>query len=259
MKLNYREKLFLLIFSVIVLVIIFCAWPIRTLRQKIAANETTRKEVYDVYTDTKKKIDEIPNLEKQIEQLYNESSEYSKIFIESKSNDEVDKYVADVLNDATEYVCRNMKDNTVELYGEEKIEDAESEGLEFSYYAPLVVNYPILQAADINGNLMETENKELYDKCINATKIEELEVQEVEVHSQQLSLVCTKAGLLKFLDRMAEIDSGIKIVEIDIDNPEYNFKENTQQPSDVQVGFSIVQMRIQYYTMQKIAKPEFMN
>ncbi len=262
MKLNYREKLFLLVFSVIVIVIIFCAWPIRTFRQKIDSNSKVREDVLKEYKSTKNKIDEIPNLEKQIEQLYNESSEYSKIFIETKTNEEVDKYVADILNDATEYVCKNMKDNTVELYGIEKIQDIDQDELEFSYYAPIILDYPILQAADINGNLMETEDKELYDKCMNSTKIEALQTQMVEMHKQEINLVCTKTGLLKFLDRLAEIDSGIKVNEIKVDNPQFNFRENLEQAKDnfeVQRGFSKVTINITYYTMQKIAKPEFMK
>lgn len=258
MKLNYREKIFLLVFSVIVLVIVFCAWPIRVFRHKIEANEKTRTTVQKEFDDIHKKIDEIPNLEKQIEQLYNESSEYSKIFIESKSNEEVDKYIADILNDATEYVCKNLKDNSVELFGMQKISDAENEEVEFSYCTPLVVNYPILQAADINGNLMETENKELYDKCVNATKIESLQTQQVEVHVQELNLLCTKTGLLKFLDRLEEIDSGIKVKEIKVSEPEYNFRFPEEIQTD-RKGVSGVTMKISYYTMQKIAKPEFMK
>lgn len=258
MKLNYREKLFLLVFSVIVLVIIFCAWPIRSLRKKIDNNEKARDSVQIEYDNVNRKIDEIPNLEKQIEQLYSESSEYSKIFIESKSNDEVDKYVADVLNDAAEFVCKNLKDNSVEMLGEQKINDAENDELKFSFCTPLVVNYPILQAADINGNLMETENKELYDKCVNSTKIESLNTQEVEVHTQQLTLRCTKTGFLKFIDRIAEIDSGIKITEIKITDPEFNFRIK-EGAKEYDKGLSTVTINISYYTMQKIAKPEFMN
>ncbi len=262
MKLNYREKLFLLIFSVVVLVIIFCAWPIRSLRKKIEQNESKREIVLADWEEKHRLIDEIPNIEKQIEKLYNESSEYSKIFIESKTNDEVDQYVADILNDAAEYVNKNnLLENSVEIYGKDEIMEQKDLPLEFSYYSPLVVSYPIMQAADINGNLMETENKDLYEKCLNATKIETLEAQDVEIHEQEIEVVCNKTGFLKFIDKLAEVDSGIKVVNIKVDSPEYNFREEieAQPPFDIQPGYSKISITIRYYTMQKIAKPEFLN
>lgn len=260
MKLNYREKWFLLVFSVIVIVIIFCAWPIRSLRKKIAANEVTRKTVLQEYDDKHKQIAQIPDLEKQIEQLYSESSEYSKIFIESKANEEVDQYVADILNNAAEYVCKNMKENAVEVSGMNKIENQKEEELKFSVNIPLVMNYPILQAADINGNLMETEDKELYARFMNATKIAALKPETVEVHTQQVELNCTKMGFLKFLDDLAKIDTGLKVSKIEVLSPEFTYKEAAAGTnSGNKQGFSTVKMEIKYYTMQKIAKPAFMD
>lgn len=258
MKLNYREKIFLLVFSVIVLVIIACAWPIRSLRKKIEANENERKIVLQEFKDKEQKIAQIKPLENQIETLYNESSEYSKIFIDSKSNDEIDKYIADVLNDAQEYVCKDLTSNAVEILGNHVISDAKNVKLDFSYLEPEIVTYPIMQAADINGNLMETENKDFYDKVMNAAKIQSLDPQEVESHNQTISVLATKAGLFKFIDQIAKIDSGIKITDINIADPEYAFRKDTN-PEEVPKGFSRVDITISYYTMQKIARPAFLD
>ena len=60
MKLSYREKVGLLIVVVLAVIIVFIAWPIKTIKANIKAHKEEQIAVQAQYDETQRKIAEIP-------------------------------------------------------------------------------------------------------------------------------------------------------------------------------------------------------
>ena len=250
MKLSYREKIAFLIFTVLVIIIIFVAWPIKLIRADIVKHEKQQKTVQAEYDDNKRKIAEIDAINASIERVYDESKEYSKIFIVPKKNFQADQYLEDILNKEGAY----QKDgkNLIEVAGQFTIQDAKNEELKFYYYTPNVVVYPILEAADINGNLMESQDKVLYDKVQNALSIQALEAQEVEKHIVSVDVKFTKPSLMAFVDQLKALDTGVRITGVTIEDSWFGLLSDKPEEK----GYSKGTITYCFYTMQQVDEPD---
>ncbi len=250
MKLSYREKIAFLIFMVLVIIIVFVAWPVKLIRADIKNHEKQQKTVQAEYDDNKMKIDEIKGINASIKRVYDESKEYSKIFIVPKKNFQADQYLEDILNKEGAY----QKDdkNLIEVVGQFAVEDAKNDELKFYYYTPNVVVYPILEAADINGNLMESQDKVLYDKLQNALSIQALEGQEVEKHTVTVEVKFTKPSLMAFEDQLKALDTGVRITGVTIDDPWFGLLSDIPEEQ----GYSTGTITYCFYTMQQVDEPD---
>lgn len=65
MRLNYRDKIILLVFIVLLIIIVFVAVPIKVTKDKIKLNEVAYEKVNEIKEDYEKKIEQIPVLEKK--------------------------------------------------------------------------------------------------------------------------------------------------------------------------------------------------
>lgn len=250
MKLSYREKIGLLIFIVAVVIIIFIAWPIKTIRANIETHTTERDNIKIKYDETKRLVAQIPTIENNITKLYTEVEGLSEEFTVHRENFEIDKFVQEIIN-KSDYIDGDK--NKMEVDGDFVESDAEASELEFYYFKPDVVVYPILEAADTNGNLMESTDKELYDRVTNALIIDELEPQNVEIHNAEINMRFTKDALFAFEDELKKLDTGIRITSVTIDD--YRFGSLSEIPEDV--GYSDGKVTFSFYTMQKIQEPVF--
>ena len=250
MKLSYREKVGLLIVVILAVVIIFVAWPIKAIKGNIKSHKEEQAKVKVTYDDTQRKIDEIPTIEGNIKAVYESSKDLSSKFVEHMSNVEVAKYFETLLNKAP---YKKAGKNDLEINGSLKIENAKSDEIEFYYYVPDVITYPILKAADTNGNLLEKNDSKLYNKAVNAVRMEELEEQEVEIRTVRVPMRFTKEALLKLEDELKENETGVRISSVKVDD--YTFGYITELPEDK--GYSEGEVEFTFYTMQKIEEPDF--
>lgn len=252
-NLSYREKIGLLVLIVALVIIIFVAWPIKTIRANIKTHEKEKEEVQVVYDEKNRLINQIPTIEKNIKKVYDESKDYSSQFTIHRENFEIDKYVQEIIN-ADNY--KGSGKHKVQIERSFTQDDAIAAPLEFYYYTPNVVVYPILEAADTNGNLLEKTDKELNDKLNNALVISSLEAQEVELHTASMDMKFTKEGLMALEDELKEKETGVRIVEVII--KDYSFgsaAEITIDPEDK--DYSEGTVVFEFYTMQQIQEPVF--
>lgn len=250
MKLSYREKIGLLIFIVAVVIIVFIAWPIKTIKANIETHEAQEQTIQKEYDDTKRLIAQIPTIESNIKKVYEDSKELSKDFTIHRENFEIDKLVQEILN-TPKY--KESGKNKMEIVGAFKEGKASDSSLEFYYYEPDVVVYPILEAADTNGDMLEKTDKKLYDKVNNALIIKPLEKQAVEMNTASVDLRFTKEALLAFQDELKALDPGIRITAVTI--ADYKFGLLEELPEDV--GYSNGTIEFSFYTMQQIQEPVF--
>lgn len=250
MKLSYREKIGLLIFLVIVLIIVFIALPIKSLRKNIKENTEIKNDIQVDYDLKQSQIAEIPTIESNITKLYNESKGLSEPFYAHAENLEIDKYFEELLN--KEPYKKGGKPE-LEIFGAYSISDADANDLDFYYYEPDVIVYPILEAADTNGNLLEVTDAELYKKAVNAMQMDELEAQSIEIHKAQVPMRFKKEALLALEDELKEKETGIRITAVTIGD--YKFGALEQVPD--KKGYSEGNVEFEFYTMQQIQEPKF--
>ena len=250
MKLSYREKIGLLVVVVLVVIIVFIAWPIKTIRGNIKTHEAQRTEVQAVYEDTQRKIAQIPVIEGNINKIYDETKGLSEKFFGHVDNINLDKYFEGLLN--KEPYVKGGK-NQLEIVDKFTIDYAGDGEIPFYYYVPNVITYPILEAADTNGNLLETTDKALYDKVMNAVSMDEAEKQTVEVRTVSVPMKFTKEALLALEDELKSKETGVRISGVKIED--YTFGQVSEVPEDK--GYSTGEVTFKFYTMQQIQKPDF--
>lgn len=249
MKLSYREKIGLLIVIVLTVIIVFIAVPIKNIKSNIKIHTDEKIAVQEEYDETQRLIAQIPGIESNINKIVEESKGLTKNFTEHRENVDVDKYLQSILNKA-----ENVKSgkNQIEIIDKLEIANADKGEIPFYYYTPDVITYPILEKADTNGNLLETTNKKLYEKAVNAVKIADLENQEVEIRYVTVPMKFTKEALLA-LEEDLKSETGIRITGVKIED--YTFTYVAEVPEDK--GFSTGEVTFAFYTMQQIQDPDF--
>lgn len=250
MKLSYREKIGLLIVIVLAVVIVFIAWPIKVIKGNIKTHKEEQAKVKVEYEDTQKKIAEIPKIEDNIKSVYEKSKDLSKQFVNHMDNIEFAKYFENLLN-KDEY--KKGGKNQLEIIKNFKIVDAGAADIPFYYYTPDVITYPILEAADTNGDLLKSEDEALYNKAMNALSMEELEEQKIEIRTADVPMKFTKEALLALEDELQKSETGVRITGVKIDD--YTFNYVTEIPEDK--GYSEGTVSFAFYTMQEIKEPDF--
>lgn len=251
MKLSYREKIGLLVVIVLAVVIVFIAWPIKNLKNNIKMHTEQRDTIQVDYDRIQREIAEIPIIESNINATYEDSKGLSENFVSHMTNIEFGRYFEELLNKAPYNAKKNNK-LALEITGGLGIDNAGVGSVPFYYYVPDVITYPILEAADTNGNLMETSDKALYDKVINASEISSLENQDVEVRYVSIPMKFTKEALLA-LEEEVKKETGMRITGVTIDD--YTFGYVSEIPDDK--GYSEGEVSFAFYTMQQIQKPVF--
>ena len=250
MKLSYREKVGLLIVVVLAVIIVFVAWPIKTIKANIKAHKEERDTVQVQYDETQRKIAEIPVIEGNINAMYESSKGLSDKFAEHMENIEVIHYFENLLNKEP---YKKSGKNDLEVTGGLTVSNAGTGTIPFYYYSPDVITYPILEAADTNNNLLETTDKALYDKTQKALAMSEFESQTVETRTVSVPMKFKKDALLALEDELAKNETGIRISSVTVDD--YTFNYVTEIPEDK--GYSTGSVTFEFYTMQQIQKPDF--
>lgn len=250
MKLSYREKVGLLIVVVLAVIIVFVAWPIKTIKANIKAHKEEQIAVQAQYDETQRKIAEIPVIEGNINAMYESSKGLSDKFVDHMENIEVIHYFENLLNKEP---YKKAGKNNLEVTGGLTVSDAGTGSIPFYYFNPDVITYPILEAADTNGNLLETKDKALYDKTQKALTMSEFEQQTVEKRTVTVPMKFKKDALLALEDELAKDETGIRISSVTIDD--YTFNYVTDIPEDKE--YSNGSVTFDFYTMQRIEKPDF--
>jgi hypothetical protein len=250
MKLSYREKIGLLVLIVAAVIIIFIAWPIKSIRTNIKEHEKAYEAVKTQYDDTQRLISQIPLIESNIMEVYDASKGLHEKFTVHRDNIDISKYFEELLNKEP---YKKSPQNALEITKSLSIADPVASGMEFYYYTPNVITYPILELADTNGNLMEKNDGVLYKKVVNAVNMQTLKEQTVEVRTVSVPMRFTKEALLALEDELKKNESGIRITSVTIGD--YTFGYASEVPEDK--GYSTGDVTFEFYTMQQIQKPEF--
>lgn len=244
MKLSYRDKIIALVFSVVVIVLIFIFALIRPTINNISSDKSKLATSTAEADEIRAKIDEIPNIESKIQAAYKDGVDMADNFfiISDEDIETLDTYKID------QYLQPFFDDNGLSIQDSVALNNSEAVTMEYYYYTPNVVTYPILEAADLNGTLAD----DIYKKIENSAVFSEKEVQEVQGMSVEYTVNATKEGLLNFLDQIEGIGKSVLVTNVEIDD--YTFAELADDiPADQKT--SVCNITINFYAMQKVSEP----
>lgn len=235
MKMSYRDRMIFLIVIVIALILVGIFLIVKPTTTKISENKATLSTVQAEQDRINGIIEQIPKLEEAIKSEYNESKVFAENFTDSRATYEADQFVQEYFN--------NNSVNILSLTANEAV----AEPIEFYSYAPNVVTYPLLEAADLNGDIaIETA-----EKLKTSTVLTGLEAQEVEMYSLEIQFNGKKDNILKLIDDLKSVDKNIIITDLNIDD--YTFGENATEAN--LKGFSNGTMIIKFYVLETISEP----
>ena len=244
MKLTYRDKLILLGLIVVAIVLISIFVIIVPKSKSIKANEQVLADYQVQLDEVENKKLEIPNLETGIQDAVKNGEEYAKAFFKSDENaviDTLDTYKID------QYLQEAVNNNKISVAM--GLNSAASTNLEYYYYTPNIVTYPIFEAADLDGTLAN-ELKELMKA---ETVLSANETQEIAAVVVTLDIYATKEDTLNFINDIKNIDDAVVVSKLSFED--YSFGMDDEDETND--GYSDGQVEIVFYSMQEIQAPTF--
>lgn len=130
-------------------------------------------------------------MKKRITNVYEEAAPLSDIFIEP-----MEPYKRD------QYMQKFFEENKAEIVSTSSIPLSKETELSYSYYIPHVVNYPILEAAEMNapGSLLKEMDESRANYIGRALILNQIEPQEVEMSQMITTIKVKKEDLMTFID-----------------------------------------------------------
>jgi len=235
MKMSYRDRMIALIVVVVALILAGIFVIVKPVTTKISTNKSTLQTVQAEEDRINGIIEQVPVLGETIESEYNESKTYAEGFAESRVTYEVDQFIQEYFNN-----------NQVEILSLSTAESS-SEVIDFYSYTPNVVTYPLLEAADINGDIAADTAEKLKTSTVFST----LEAQEVEMYSSTISFNGKKDDILALLDSIRDIDENVIITDVSIDDFTFGSEATENNEKDYSTG----SMSINFYVLEPLSEP----
>lgn len=287
-----RDKTILIVITIIIILVAGFFALIRPQYNKYSADIDTYNTTKAEYDGIKQKLDAIPGLKDSINEIYVDADKTAKIFVNDafaysqknysheKTSMSLDQHIQPAIDEA------NLNVEKLEMDG------VEATSLEYYYYAPSVVTYSLIEAADINGNYAADIAELLQTSVI----LEEREVAEVLATTMSLSVTGTKENLMTFLDQIKADKNAILVNSIKISDymfiggleeeeegqpeqpvqqePQFDEEGNPIEQPEPEVpstpirtdnnvvtiegeGYSQMEMDVVFYSAKPVDKPEF--
>ena len=139
MKLSYRERMILLGFIVLAIILVGIFVFIKPANENIAASKAVLADQQSQLDEINNKIAQIPALDTKIKEAYSEASKTANNFSTQLTAYELDNFIRDKINE-----------NNMELTSGLQVSEPAVVSMDYYTYAPNIITYPIYEAADIN-------------------------------------------------------------------------------------------------------------
>lgn len=238
MKLTKRDKLIVLVISLALIWGLGYFLLISPITTEVKASKAALDKATTDKTALNDKIELIPGFQNQINEYYNNSKSMTEYFVDSMVPYQVDQYMQPFL-----------KDNKIAVSTAITFEEPTTNTVNYYYFTPNALTYPIYQAADINGNLAKQRMEELKDVAFLSNR----QTEDVEFVRMAVDYKAKKNDILKFVDDIKAIDKAIRISEMSITDYTFGLNDDDPENDDYSQGKII----IEFYTVQNMEKPSF--
>lgn len=228
MKLSYRERIVLIVAIVIVIFGIGIFVFIKPTYEKMKKN----KETLDtVKAEWQKKLDTfklIPVRQESINNNYQTGLDLSKDFTDEMTSVEMDEFLQGFMN------TEDFIENKVAVKSKMDVSDEGASAINFYYYAPNVVTYPLYEAADLDGSLAKAAEEKLHDVNLLASK----KAQTISAGTETFVVKIKREDLMTFLDAIEKYakDNKDAMLITSVKLTDCNFNEDLEDGTGAQQG-----------------------
>jgi len=196
-EMSYRDKMILLIISVIIILAVGFFALIRPKYNTLVADRAIYEETKTEWEGIDAKLQQIPVLKEGITAEYKDSREIAEMFINeafqpvnetfdnTNANYILEKYVRPIVDES------ELKVETIGMSG------ISSKTLDYYYQTPDVLTYSLLESADINGKYAQ----QVTDLLKTSSTLSERDTAEVMANTVTLKVTGKKENLMTFLDK----------------------------------------------------------
>lgn len=208
-KISYRDKIILLSFLVIVILVGGFFVLIKPKNEELKKNEEEYKDCKTKLENLEKQADQIYEVQEHIVVTHDEAITQAESFSEIRETDVLDEYVESTLlnlyNEAGEISGLKVSNSI-------SYTNPSTSSLTYYYYTPSVLTYPIYTAADLNGEF----GVQAADALAKSAAISSRTAQTVVSSTVNLAYEGTEEEVIEFLDLIADSEEKVLLNAIDI-------------------------------------------
>lgn len=246
MKLNYRDKVILLAFFSVLIVVAGIFGLIKPKNKEIDQHEAKLSAVKTEWEGISAKLDEIPGLQDAITASYNESKALAADFVDVSlisSTYKLDQFMQPNID-------KINKDDAKLVAKSVELGSVSTTSLSYYYFTPSVLSSTMFDAADVNGNYQ----KDINDKMTESNALSERTAETVMKTQFGLSAEGNKEGIWAFMEKINSLDTAILIDSVSISD--YTFGEDSKDvPGNEKKDTSDVTFVISLYSVFEMDEP----
>jgi hypothetical protein len=261
-EMSYRDKMVILVISIIIILVAGFFALIRPTYNKLVNDTATYEATKTEWDGIKQKLDAIPSLKEGITSAYNTAKNDAAIFENEAFGDINTEYDTKKLSyNYDQYLQQAIDDNGLELTSF-TMPGVASKEITFYYYEPTVVTYALLESGDINGKYA----KEITDLLQDTVLLKEKKA--ATLLASDISIVArgTRENLMTFLDTIKEDENAVIVNSVSI--ADYTFSDGAEkQVTDAEgnvttvkdpnaEGKSDLTIELSLYNAKTIDKPD---
>jgi hypothetical protein len=282
---SYRDKMIILIISIIIILVAGFFALIRPTYDTLVTDTSTYESTKTEWDGIKQKLDAIPTLKETITTAYNDANKDASIFVNDAFGDYKDSLQTEHVSYLVDKYIQPAVDTSQLVVAEMAIGTAGSTNMEYYYYTPNVLTYALIEAADINGNYAQKAS----DALATSTLIEERQAAELLATNIDLSVAGQRENLMAFLDAIKADKNAILVDKVSISDYTFTTGTETEEaaapaaPAEPQLdeegnpipteapaaapaagetvapgeGVSAMEVNIMFYAAKEIDKPDF--
>lgn len=228
MKLSYRERIVLIVAIVIVIFGIGIFVFIKPKYQKMKKSKETLDTVEEQWKQKLVTFNRIPSIQDSINKNYQTGLDLSSGFTDEMTSVEMDEFLQGFLN------TDDFIEDKVAVKSAMTVSDEKQSAINFYYYAPNVVTYPLYEAADLDGSLAKAAEEKLHDVNLISGK----KAQSISAGTESFTVKIKRENLMTFLDAVEKYakDNKDAMLITSVKLADCNFNEDLEDGTGAQQG-----------------------
>ncbi len=240
MKLNYRDRVLLMVALVIIILVAGIFALIKPKAEEISSNQKKLEQKEKEWAELEAEIAQIPDIQARITEKHGEAVELAEYFLEYEVIDnsyELEQFLQP-------YLDKDGLDVNVSM----NITEPKAEVLNYYYYTPNVVTYSIYEHADFDGSLALEMEKKLEESLDLSARTSQ------QVAASTVTFTCkgSKDELKAFLKDIKDLDTTINVTAVQIGD--YTFNEDMtpeeEAHSTIEKGDASMTVTVYFYSAQ---------
>ena len=259
---SYRDKMVILVISIIVILVAGFFALIRPKYQALVADTSTYESTKTEWEGIEQKINAIPTLKDTITDTYNGSKKVAEQFVNDSFTDINENYRGEKFTYLFDQSVQELIDECELQVIDFQIAGPGESGIPYVFKSPALSTYALIEYADVNGKYAEQVAK-IREQADYVSGLGTVSVMNTDL---SLRVRGTRENLMTFLDKIKENENAINVSSLAIQD--FQFSGGTEVETvgeDGQVtvttnpnaeGDSELQMTIAFYNAKMIDKPE---